>query len=132
MENIRHLNSQSKTSKLTSLFFLNGKFQKWLYKSTAFFILLYFFIFYSPVVTKHPVCPPTDLHTSSLYHSSISPPPCFQKYSPWVYQVSPLHGASSLWRVRLIFSQWGQTRQFIAVLLSRASDQLMYATWLVA
>jgi hypothetical protein len=40
--------------------------------------------------------------------------------------------ASSLSRVRCVFSHWGQTRQSSAVYVSEVSYQLVYAAWLVA
>jgi hypothetical protein len=40
-------------------------------------------------------------------------------------------GASSLLRVRSIFSDWTQTWQFSSVCVLTASYQLLYAAWLV-
>ena len=50
---------------------------------------------------------------------------------PPPHQASPLPGASSLSRVRCIFSHWGQARQFSAVYVLEALDQLVYAAWLL-
>jgi hypothetical protein len=64
--------------------------------------------------------------------------PCLQEnvpihpHTPTTHQASPFPGASSLLRVRCIFSYWGETRQASGVYVSEASDKLVYAVWLVA
>jgi hypothetical protein len=47
------------------------------------------------------------------------------------HQTSKLPGASSLLRVRCIFSEWTQIQQFSTVYVLGASYQLVYAAWLV-
>jgi hypothetical protein len=59
----------------------------------------------------------------------ISPPP---PYTSTPRQASLFSGASSLSRVRCIFSHWGQTRPCSAIYVFRALYQLVYAAWLVA
>ena len=55
--------------------------------------------------------------------------------SPVAMRMSPpssLPGASQLWRVLCIFSDWTHTRQPSAIYALRAPYQLVYAAWLVA
>jgi hypothetical protein len=86
-----------------------------------------FNLFCSPAVIPLLILPPAVPHP-------IPPPPspkgCPQ-HSPHP-KVSPLPEASSLLRVRRIFSYWSQIRQSSAVHVSGASYQLVYAAWLVA
>ena len=49
--------------------------------------------------------------------------------TPNPYQASPFPGASRFSRIKHIFSHWGHTRQFSAVYVSAALDQLTYAAW---
>lgn len=66
------------------------------------------------------------LPTSPCLQEDVpSPPPLF-------HQTSPLSGASSLLRVRCIFSHWVQMGQSSSVCVSGALDQPVYASWLVA
>jgi len=50
---------------------------------------------------------------------------------PLPHQTSKLPRASSLLRVRFIFSDWTQTQESSAVYVSGASSQLVYTAWLV-
>jgi hypothetical protein len=50
---------------------------------------------------------------------------------PQPHHASPLPEASSLSRVRCMFSDWGQNCQFSAIYVLEASYQLLYAAWLV-
>jgi hypothetical protein len=86
-------------------------------------------LFYSPDFIPLPICSPdvSPSHTSSPYPQEDVPIP-----SPPPHLASTLPEASSLFRVRCMFSYGGQTRQLSAVYVSGTSYQLVYTTWLVA
>ena len=78
--------------------------------------------------SSHGPLPSPPFHSSSP-HSSVPLSPRGCSSHP---QAFPLPGASSLLRIRHIFSHWGQTRQSSAVYVLGASYQLVHAAWLVA
>jgi len=92
-----------------------------------FSYVIYLFLhsrFYSPPG------PPSD---SSQSHTSSLPTPVLTTMSSLhqLHQTSKLPGASSLLRVRCIFSDWTQTQESSAADDLEASSQLVYAAWLV-
>lgn len=92
----------------------------------SFCLLLSYF--YSPVITPLPVCPPTVSHPMPP-----SPPPLSQRQCPPPPARPPRSMEPQVsWGLRLLFSHWGQTRQFSGVYVSGVSDQFLYTTWLVA
>ena len=86
---------------------------------TLFFYLIYFFYLHSRFLS--PPGQPSDSSTSQT--SSHTHPP--------LHQTSPLPGASSLLRVRCIFSDGTKTRQSSAVYVLGTLYQLLYAASLV-
>lgn len=91
-------------SHLSSPCLLSSDFFEYLCIYLGFFFKLLLF-FYRPIITPLPVvCPPTVSYP-------IPPSSCLQEDVPPLRQTSPLTGASSLLRVRHIFSHWGQTKQ---------------------
>jgi hypothetical protein len=102
------------------------------YWGISFLFSLIFF--YNPVIFPLPVCPLSSPHSKPPPPSSY--PNSFSKRMSLPplpsHQTSPLPGASSLSRVRCIFSHWGQTRESSAVYVSGASYQLVNADMLVA
>jgi len=72
--------------------------------------------------------------TLQLFHIPyILPAPPFStrmSLSHPPHQISKLPGASSLLRVRCIFSHWGQTRQSSAIYVLGTSSQWVYTAWL--
>lgn len=96
--------------------------------------LLFFLFFYSsviipllvhPLTILSPIPPPASPPLPVSKRMALTPPPLF-------HQTSPLSGASSLLRVRCIFSHWVQMGQSSSVCVSGALDQPVYASWLVA
>jgi hypothetical protein len=89
------------------------------YRRIYLFIFLNYFI-YIPNVAPFPLPFASEMVLPTPTHSHLTP------------SASPFPGASSFYRIKHIPSHWGQMRQSSVTYVPGATNQPMYALWLVA